>query len=117
MHLGAGDGRGGQGDQHPARQKLCGQGRRVGGKDCLVARLEVPGRRRYGAASEIGRLDPSECWNGPYATGSFPLYAEPVPTSAADIDPAKSPSVAMLVEAARTLKVRMGRPKERPRWL
>lgn len=27
----------------------------------------------------------TECWNGPYATSSFPVYAEPVPTSAEQV--------------------------------
>lgn len=26
-----------------------------------------------------------ECWNGPYATASFPLFAEPVPLDAAQV--------------------------------
>lgn len=27
----------------------------------------------------------SECWNGPYATSSFPVYAEPIPTSTSEV--------------------------------
>lgn len=26
-----------------------------------------------------------ECWNGPYATASFPLFAEPIPLDAAQV--------------------------------
>jgi hypothetical protein len=26
-----------------------------------------------------------ECWNGPYATASFPLFAEPIPKDAAQV--------------------------------
>lgn len=39
-----------------------------------------------------------EIWNSPYSNDSFPVYAE-------DIDGGSSPSIAMLSEAARTLKV------------
>lgn len=46
-----------------------------------------------------------ECWNGPYATASFPRFAEPIPTDAAQVDPAQSPSLAMLLQAAKDLGV------------
>lgn len=26
-----------------------------------------------------------ECWNGPYATASFPMFAEPIPIDAAQV--------------------------------
>ena len=41
-----------------------------------------------------------EIWNGPYSNDSFPVYAEDI---GAGFD--KSPSTAMLSEAARLLKV------------
>lgn len=43
----------------------------------------------------------AECWNGPYATASFPLFAEPIPPEAEGVDKARSPSLAMLLEVAR----------------
>lgn len=46
-----------------------------------------------------------ECWNGPYDTASFPVYAEPVPepqsAAATEMSPAEQgPSTAMLCRAA-----------------
>jgi len=41
-----------------------------------------------------------ECWNSPYSTASFPLYAEPVPAVGALVDADTSPSTHMLVSAA-----------------
>ncbi len=44
-----------------------------------------------------------ECWNSPYSTSSFPVYAEPVPEvgmTAAAVDPSTSPSIHMVVQAA-----------------
>jgi len=41
-----------------------------------------------------------ECFNGPYATDKFPIYAEPIPARKADIDPATQPSTAMMSAAA-----------------
>lgn len=48
-----------------------------------------------------------ECWNGPYDTASFPVYAEPVPDpqAAGTPDPERSPSTAMLCRAAVGLKI------------
>jgi len=46
-----------------------------------------------------------ECWNGPYATASFPVFAEPIPppgSTAPNIDPTTSPSLAMLLDVAKT---------------
>lgn len=45
-----------------------------------------------------------ECWNSPYSTASFPVYAEPVPDVGDDgssIVADQSPSTRMLVEAAK----------------
>lgn len=42
-----------------------------------------------------------ECWNSPYAVGSFPAYAEPVPAVGGKVDPSTSPSVAMIVKVRR----------------
>ncbi len=41
-----------------------------------------------------------ECFNSPYATDQFPIYAEPMPASMEAIDPAVHPSTAMLSGAA-----------------
>lgn len=49
-----------------------------------------------------------ECWNGPYDTASFPVYAEPVPEpgeASASLAAEKSPSTAMLCRAAAENKV------------
>lgn len=46
-----------------------------------------------------------EIWNGPYATSSFPLYAEPIPHKAAELDPKAHPSTWMMSRAAQDLKV------------
>eukprot|EP00954_Amorphochlora_amoebiformis_P006732 526293-Amorphochlora_amoeboformis.AAC.1 len=41
-----------------------------------------------------------ECWNSPYDTSCFPVYAEPIPSAAREIS-AESPSTEFLVNAAR----------------
>jgi len=46
-----------------------------------------------------------EVWNGPYMTSAFPTYAEPIPDDSQDIDASKSPSTAMMVEAAKQHQV------------
>ena len=46
----------------------------------------------------------TECWNGPYATASFPVFAEPIPppgSTAANVDTTTSPSLAMLLDVAK----------------
>ena len=46
-----------------------------------------------------------ECWNSPYSTASFPVYAEPVPNMGGLPDVQSSPSSQMLVDIAKELKV------------
>ena len=49
-----------------------------------------------------------ECWNSPYATASFPVYAEPVPEPGDAKHPPcakESPSTSMLCRAAAENKV------------
>ena len=51
-----------------------------------------------------------ECWNGPYDTASFPVYAEPVPepqgeAAAETLSAEQGPSTAMLCRAAVENKV------------
>lgn len=58
-----------------------------------------------------------ECWNGPYDTASFPVYAEPVPEPLSEaaaaasavvpgtVSPEQGPSTAMLCRAAVENKV------------
>lgn len=49
-----------------------------------------------------------ECWNSPYSTASFPVYAETVPDkgcNAPGVDPAQSPSSAMLMQFAADNKL------------
>lgn len=47
-----------------------------------------------------------ECWNSPYDTASFPIYAEPVPGPGEDPPrEGDSPSTAMLCRAAAESKV------------
>mmetsp|Transcript_28290 Transcript_28290/g.47565 ORF Transcript_28290/g.47565 Transcript_28290/m.47565 type:complete len:327 (+) Transcript_28290:52-1032(+) len=43
-----------------------------------------------------------ECWNSPYATSSFPVYAEAVPSVGEIPDPAQSPSISMLCDTAKS---------------
>eukprot|EP00605_Chrysophyceae_sp_TOSAG23-4_P002508 GSChrysophyteH1.ASY1.ANO1.2771.1 assembled CDS len=43
-----------------------------------------------------------ECWNSPYSTASFPLYAEPMPEIGGEVHESTSPSSAMLVDAAKS---------------
>lgn len=45
-----------------------------------------------------------ECWNSPYAVTSFPVYAETVPAVGEAIDPAVSPSIAAVSQAAKSMK-------------
>jgi omega-amidase len=47
-------------------------------------------------------FSPTECWNSPYATSSFPVYAEPIPEDASLVDKSQSPSLHMMLEAAKT---------------
>ena len=42
-----------------------------------------------------------ECWNSPYSTASFPVYAEPMPDVGGTVLGDQSPSTRMLVEAAK----------------
>ena len=42
-----------------------------------------------------------ECWNSPYSTASFPVYAEPMPEVGGSIDVSISPSTAMLAQVAQ----------------
>lgn len=44
-------------------------------------------------------------WNSPYATSSFPVYAELVPAVGGTVDAATSPSIAMLVSTAKDLGI------------
>ena len=41
-----------------------------------------------------------ECFNSPYATDQFPVYAETIPRCAAEVDALQQPSTAMLIRAA-----------------
>ncbi len=42
-----------------------------------------------------------ECWNSPYSTASFPVYAEPVPEVGSSVDPETSPSAYMIIQSAK----------------
>ncbi len=43
-----------------------------------------------------------ECWNSPYSTASFPIYAETVPNVGdSSLDASASPSIHMLIETAK----------------
>ncbi|KAJ0408396.1 hypothetical protein P43SY_003122 [Pythium insidiosum] len=42
-----------------------------------------------------------ECWNSPYATSSFPQYAEAIPTKKDDLSPAAHPSTSVLSQLAK----------------
>ena len=42
-----------------------------------------------------------EIWNGPYATTSFPVYAEPIPETAEALHPQRHPSTYMMAQAAK----------------
>jgi omega-amidase len=57
------------------------------------------------AAEGADLISLPEIWNSPYATSSFPIYAEEIPVDAAHLDASKSPSTAMLIATARELKV------------
>ena len=46
-----------------------------------------------------------ECFNSPYDTSCFPKYAEPIPNTAGELDPAVSPSTAMLLDVAKSCGV------------
>lgn len=46
-----------------------------------------------------------ECWNSPYDTSCFPVYAEPIPSSLRDLDAKTHPSTAFLVETAKANKI------------
>jgi len=42
-----------------------------------------------------------EVWNSPYDTKCFPVYAEPIPDSAKDLDPKNHPTTAFLIQTAK----------------
>lgn len=67
-----------------------------------TARAALEEAARVGKAQVVSL---PECWNGPYATASFPLFAEPIPMDAAHVDAAQSPSLAMLLQAAKDLGI------------
>ena len=56
------------------------------------------------AAPDVKLVVLPECWNSPYATSSFPVYAETVPevgATVADLDGSKSPCTKMMCEVAK----------------
>lgn len=59
-----------------------------------------------------------ECFNSPYATDQFPVYAEPIPARRRDIDPVTHVSVAALSEAAAANRVYLvgGELRRRRQW-
>ena len=68
-------------------------------KDLNIMVAQVAVEEAVAGGAELVSLP--ECWNSPYATSSFPVYAEPVPSVGGTADPVASPSVAMLVEVAK----------------
>jgi len=52
----------------------------------------------HGGGAQMAVLP--ECWNSPYSTASFPVYAEPVPAVGTAVSADASPSTHMLVRAA-----------------
>ncbi len=46
-----------------------------------------------------------ECFNSPYDTSCFPKYAEPIPSTTAELDAEASPSTAMLIATARECSI------------
>ncbi|CAB1117530.1 unnamed protein product [Ectocarpus sp. CCAP 1310/34] len=87
-----------------ACQILCGSDKLVN-----IATAESAVREAAAAGAQVVVLP--ECWNGPYDTASFPVYAEPVPDPQGDETTAEmpsaeqSPSAAMLCRAAAENKV------------
>ncbi|CAM9648527.1 unnamed protein product, partial [Hapterophycus canaliculatus] len=85
-----------------ACQMLCGND-----KAANIVNAEQAVRDASAAGAQVVVLP--ECWNGPYDTASFPIYAEPVPDAqveqveegAAEMPHSeRSPSTAMLCRAA-----------------
>lgn len=46
-----------------------------------------------------------ECWNSPYSTACFPIYAEKVPDIGQKVDESASPSISMLARKAIEHKI------------
>jgi omega-amidase len=46
-----------------------------------------------------------ECWNSPYATSSFPAYAEAIPSCSEELDASANPSTFMLSSLAKELGI------------
>lgn len=79
-----------------ACQILCGEDKAVN-----TATAEKAVAEAAAAGAQVVVLP--ECWNSPYDTASFPVYAEPVPEPGevmTESGAAKSPSTAMLCRAA-----------------
>lgn len=53
------------------------------------------------AASKSDIVVLPEVWNSPYATQSFPVYAEPIPDVGGKVNKLESPSIHMLCEQAK----------------
>lgn len=68
-----------------------------------IGRVKTALREAKGKGANIAVLP--ECWNGPYNTASFPVYAEPVPSVGSKPDPTKSPSSAVLCDEAKLNKM------------
>jgi omega-amidase len=46
-----------------------------------------------------------ECWNSPYSTASFPIYAEEIPKVGGQVDPINHPSTKMLTDISKRLGI------------
>lgn len=75
-------------------QILCGSRDKAANIAAAVAAV------REAALGKASIVSLPECWNAPYATDQFPVYAEPIPATAAELDPVLHASTAALSAAA-----------------
>ena len=82
-------------------QVMCGSDKQINIENARKAISDV-------AAKGAKVISLPECWNSPYATSSFPVYAEEIPDVGQSIEDAKkldSPSVKFLLEIAKTKEI------------
>ena len=72
----------------------------LAGKDKVVNLATARAAIAEAASKGANIIALPECFNSPYATDQFPVYAESIPSTAAELSEAEHPSTYMLSQAA-----------------